>query len=96
MLLHGYPEFSYTWHNQLSVLAAAGFEMKDAIKHAGLGQHGVGTIIIGSGVALVVGYATIAWLIRFLRTRTTVPFVIYRVVLGALLIGLLAAGVLPR
>jgi undecaprenyl-diphosphatase len=45
-------------------------------------------------VAGVVGYASIAWLLRFLRTRSTLSFVLYRVLLGLALIGLLAAGTL--
>jgi undecaprenyl pyrophosphate phosphatase UppP len=36
------------------------------------------------------GYAAIAWLLRFLRTRTTMPFVVYRIALGILIFALLA------
>lgn len=43
--------------------------------------------------AAVSGYAAIWWLVRFLRTRTTTPFVIYRFALGALVLGLVAARV---
>ena len=43
-------------------------------------------------LAFVVGYASIAWLLRFLTTHTLLPFVVYRVVLGALVIALTAAG----
>ena len=38
------------------------------------------------------GYLSIAWLLRFLRARTTMPFVIYRIALGALLLALLISG----
>jgi undecaprenyl-diphosphatase len=37
-------------------------------------------------VSGVVGYAAIAWLIRFLGTRSTLPFVVYRVGLGIFLL----------
>jgi undecaprenyl-diphosphatase len=37
-------------------------------------------------VAAVSGYLAVAWLLRFLRTRTTYGFVVYRVVLGLFLI----------
>jgi undecaprenyl-diphosphatase len=76
-----------------AVLAAAVFEMKDAIKSPSLGQHGLGVILVGTITAFIVGYATIAWLLRFLRTRTTIPFVAYRVAVGALILGLVFTGV---
>jgi undecaprenyl-diphosphatase len=53
-----------------------------------------GPTILGTAVAFVIGYAVIAWLLRWVMTHTYTPFVIYRLVLGALLIGLLLAGVL--
>jgi undecaprenyl-diphosphatase len=40
----------------------------------------------------VVGYAVIAWLMRWLERGSYLPFVIYRVLLGSLVLGLLAAG----
>jgi undecaprenyl-diphosphatase len=43
-------------------------------------------------VAAVSGYLSIAWLLRFLRTRTTFPFVIYRLLLGAALLIAVATG----
>ena len=48
--------------------------------------------IIATLIALVVGYLVIAWLIRWVTTRSYMPFVIYRVVLGSVLLALLASG----
>jgi undecaprenyl-diphosphatase len=48
----------------------------------------------GTLVAFGSGWAAIAWLLRYLRTRSTMVFVVYRVALGLALIGLLQAGVL--
>lgn len=45
-------------------------------------------------VSFVVGYATIAWLLRYVSTRSYAPFVIYRILLGAGVLALLSAGVL--
>ena len=45
-------------------------------------------------VSFVVGYASIAWLLRYVSTKSYTPFVLYRVGLGAVTLGLLAAGVL--
>ncbi|MFM8503184.1 MAG: undecaprenyl-diphosphate phosphatase [Actinomycetota bacterium] len=43
-------------------------------------------------VAFVVGYAVIAWLMKFVQTRSFMPFVIYRICLGVIVIGLLLTG----
>lgn len=50
--------------------------------------------VIATVVAFVVGYAVIAWFMRFISTRSFQPFVVYRVLLGLGVYGLLAAGVL--
>jgi len=41
-----------------------------------------------------VGYAVIAWLMKFVQTKSFMPFVIYRIALGALLLALLASGMI--
>ena len=50
--------------------------------------------VVATVVALVVGYAVIAWLMRFLTTRSFLPFVIYRLVLGGGLLVALSTGYL--
>jgi undecaprenyl-diphosphatase len=45
-----------------------------------------------TGVAFVVGLAVIAFLMRYLRTRSFLPFVVYRIVLGTTLLVLLATN----
>ncbi|MCU0277882.1 MAG: undecaprenyl-diphosphate phosphatase [Candidatus Nanopelagicales bacterium] len=52
-----------------------------------------GPTIVATLVAFVVGYAVIAWLIRYVSHGSFLPFVIYRVALGGLLLVLLATGV---
>jgi undecaprenyl-diphosphatase len=71
-------------------VAAAGLHELKEVLHAQGVSHA--TLAVGLVVTTVVSYASIAWLLRFLRTRTTIPFVVYRVALGALIFGLLAAG----
>lgn len=75
-----------------AVTAAALYELKDVIEATRL--TGYGAVVVGTVVSLVVGIACIHYLLRFLRTRTTLSFVAYRIVLGAALIGLCVAGVL--
>jgi undecaprenyl-diphosphatase len=51
-------------------------------------------LVTGTLVAFASGWAAIAWLLNYLRTRTTLIFIVYRVGLGALLLVLLQAGIL--
>jgi undecaprenyl-diphosphatase len=73
-----------------ALLAAGLFELKDAVG----GDIGVGETIVGTVVAFVVAYATIAWLLRFVAHHPITWFVPYRVALGALVLVLLATGVM--
>ena len=53
-----------------------------------------GQTIVATVIAFFVGLAVIAWLLRWLTTRTYTPFVIYRIVLGLVVIALLLSGVI--
>ncbi|WAC95023.1 undecaprenyl-diphosphate phosphatase [Streptomyces sp. NA13] len=73
-----------------AVLASGFYELRDAGEgHVTWGQTAFATL-----VAFVVGYAVIAWFMRFITTRSFMPFVYYRVALGILIFILVAAGVL--
>jgi undecaprenyl-diphosphatase len=72
-----------------AVTAAGIFELPKVLKAAHIGG---GALIVGLLAAAVGGYASIAWLLRFLRVRSTLVFVVYRVALGLLLYWLLASG----
>ena len=54
----------------------------------------LGQIFIATSVAFVVGYGVIAWLLKFVTTKSFMPFIIYRVVLGSALLILLSAGII--
>jgi len=47
-----------------------------------------------TAVAFIVGYAVIAWLMKFIATKSFMPFIIYRICLGTLILILLATGVI--
>ena len=49
---------------------------------------------IATAVAFVIGYAVIAWLLKYVTTKSFAPFIIYRICLGSLLILLLSLGVI--
>jgi undecaprenyl-diphosphatase len=57
------------------------------------GQHaGLGALAVATLLAFVVGYASIAFLLRYLSNHSTIVFVIYRVALGALVLALVSSG----
>jgi undecaprenyl-diphosphatase len=65
------------------------------LRHVGeKGSAGVGPTLIATALAFVVGYVSIAWLLRYLTTHTVTIFVVYRVVLGAIVLVLTATSVI--
>ncbi len=81
----------------LSIPAIAGagiFEAKDAFRM--LGPSAVPSLAVGITVAAVTGYASIAWLIKWLGSNSLVGFAVYRIACGVALLGALAAGFLRR
>ncbi|WP_030776785.1 undecaprenyl-diphosphate phosphatase [Streptomyces sp. NRRL S-920] len=73
-----------------AVLASGVFELKDA----GEGHVSWGPTIFATIVAFVVGYAVIAWFMKFITTKSFMPFVYYRILLGIVLVVLVSMGVL--
>jgi undecaprenyl-diphosphatase len=75
-----------------AVIGAGLFELRE-IPH-GDNAYGWGPTIVATVVSFLVGYAAIAWLLRYVSTHSYLPFVVYRVVLGSATLLLLATGVL--
>ncbi|MGW2473370.1 undecaprenyl-diphosphate phosphatase [Streptomyces sp. NPDC001665] len=73
-----------------AVLASGVFELKDA----GEGHVSWGPTIFATVIAFGVGYAVIAWFMKFISSKSFMPFVIYRIALGVLLFILIGAGAL--
>ena len=57
-------------------------------------EPALGPIILATVVSFVLGYAVIAWLLRYISTHNFLPFVIYRIALSVLVVVLLLTGVL--
>ena len=74
-----------------AVLASGVSQLNDVSLAA---SPGLPKTLLATLVAFGVGYVTIGWLLKYLRTRSYLPFVIYRVALGSLVLILLATGVL--
>jgi undecaprenyl-diphosphatase len=49
-------------------------------------------LAIATVLAFVVGYAAIAWLLRYLTSHSTIVFVVYRLILGTLVLALVSTG----
>lgn len=83
----------YSFLLAIPAVFASGFnELFEAISNPG-GAFTLSETLIASFFAMVVGYIVIAWLMKFISTRSFAPFVIYRVALGSLILTLLAAGI---
>ncbi|PVE04149.1 undecaprenyl-diphosphate phosphatase [Streptomyces scopuliridis] len=73
-----------------AVLASGAFELKDA----GQGHVAWGPTLFATVIAFVVGYAVIAWFMKFITTKSFMPFVIYRILLGIALFVLVGTDTL--
>jgi len=62
------------------------------LRHAGEGNLPIGATILATLLAFVIGYASIAFLLRYLAHHTIAVFVGYRIVLGVMVISLAASG----
>jgi len=75
----------------IPAIAASGLlELKEAITR--LPPNSYGSLAVATVVSGVVGYASIWFLLRFLRTHSTGVFIIYRVIVGGLILFALVAG----
>ncbi|MFI1373911.1 undecaprenyl-diphosphate phosphatase [Streptomyces longwoodensis] len=74
-----------------AVLASGVFELKDAMES---GHVAWGPTLLATVIAFASGYAVIAWFMKYISTKSFMPFVWYRVALGIVIIALVATGVL--
>jgi undecaprenyl-diphosphatase len=75
-----------------AVVGAGLFELPEIPN--GENQYGPWPTAFATLVSFVVGYAAIAWLLRYVSTHSYLPFVIYRVALGGFTLAMVATGVL--
>lgn len=75
-----------------AVLASGFYELADI---GGGRAPAWGPTILATALAFAVGYAVIAWFLRFISTHSFRPFVVYRVGLGVAIVALVAAGIVP-
>jgi undecaprenyl-diphosphatase len=77
----------------IPAIAASGLlELKEAIEKLPAGSYG--SLVVATVVSGVVGYASIWFLLRYLRTHSTAVFILYRVIVGGVILAALAFGYL--
>ncbi|MFJ3720708.1 undecaprenyl-diphosphate phosphatase [Streptomyces sp. NPDC090057] len=74
-----------------AVLASGVFEVKDSV---GGGEVAWGPTLFATVIAFASGYAVIAWFMKWISSKSFMPFVWYRIALGVVIIALVTAGVL--
>ena len=78
-----------------AVFGSGLYELKDAFSaDAAPNVFSIPETLVATGVAFFIGYIVIAWLLKFVSTKSFRPFIIYRVVLGSVILILLATGVI--
>lgn len=75
-----------------AITASGLLELKEAI-HL-LPQESFTPLIVGTLVSAVVGYLSIWFLLSFLKKNSTLIFILYRLILGGVILGLLYMGIL--
>lgn len=75
-----------------AVFGSGFYQLQQAFSDSSISPYSYPEIAAATVTAFFVGYAVIAWLMKFIATRSFAPFVIYRVVLGSALLIALATG----
>ena len=75
----------------IPAIAASGLlELKEAVSRLPSGSYG--SLLVATIVSGVVGYASIWFLLRFLRTHSTGIFIGYRIIVGGIILLMLLTG----
>ncbi|MSV66079.1 MAG: undecaprenyl-diphosphatase, partial [Actinobacteria bacterium] len=77
-----------------AVFGSGLYELKGALGETTTQAFSIPQTLVATSVAFIIGYAVIAWLLKYVTTKSFKPFIIYRIGLGSLLLILLATGVL--
>ncbi len=78
-----------------AVFGSGFYQLKNAFSSDTLPNvFSISETFVATAVAFGVGYLVIAWLLKFVSTKSFMPFIVYRVALGSMLLVLLATGVI--
>jgi undecaprenyl-diphosphatase len=69
------------------------YELKGAIGESSATQiFSLPETLVATVIAFLIGYAVIAWILKYVTTKSFAPFIAYRIGLGSLLLIALATG----
>ena len=96
---HGYSRdaaLRYSFLLALPAVFGSGlYELKGALGEDATSQvFTLPQTLVATMIAFVIGYAVIAWLLRYVITKSFAPFIYYRIALGTLVLVGLATGVI--
>lgn len=74
-----------------AVVMSGVFSLPDVFNPEGRAPT-IAQMVVATVIAFAVGYAAIAWLLRYVAHHTLYAFVLYRVALGTLVMALLLTG----
>ena len=77
-----------------AVFGSGFYQLQSALSENQVAVYSLSETLVATVIAFAVGYLVIAWLLKFVTTKSFAPFIIYRVVLGTTVLVLLASGVL--
>lgn len=77
-----------------AVFGSGLYELKSALSDTTTSPFTLAETFVATATAFIVGYLVIAWLMKFITTKSFMPFVVYRVLLGSALLIALATGVI--
>ena len=75
-----------------TMVAATGYDLFKSLRHGGdigaapAGGQGWALLAIGFVVSFIVAYGVVAWFMNWVRARGFVPFAVYRLIAGALVL----------
>ena len=77
-----------------AVFGSGFYQLQGALSSTESNVFSLAETAVATGIAFVVGYLVIAWLLKFVSTKSFMPFIIYRIALGTVLLILLGTGVI--
>ena len=75
-----------------AVFGSGFYQLQAAVSEDASSVYSLPEIFAATVTAFFVGYAVIAWLMKYIATKSFMPFVVYRVALGTVLLIALATG----
>jgi len=80
-----------------AVFGSGLYELKGALGEDAASQlFTLPETLVATVIAFVIGYAVIAWLLKYVITKSFAPFIYYRIALGTIVLAGLATGVIGQ